>query len=190
MLSLIAALLITTSTVSATPVVYIGQSRLAPDSPLYFIKTIQEDIESRFASTETSKTFRQVEFSTRRLREVATLISDGRQDLIPPVLENYKVSVGTALKLADKKSFEGEVGEEYGRHLSVLERQYASTSDPRAKRSIRAAVEIILVKNIVPASSKLEACKFLQKEASSSAITETEKEFIGTRVALCKSTPV
>src|SRR3989344_5655222 len=67
----------------------IGQSKIHPAHPLYFLKTIRENLEMRLVSTHRVKLIRQMEFATRRLREVKSLIGNSHEDLIEPTLERY-----------------------------------------------------------------------------------------------------
>lgn len=182
----------------------IGESLITPDSPLYFLKTLRENIEIVFSSSKQSKVIRQLEFAQRRLREVRGLVKNRKQDLIPSTLERYKLFIDQAQEIArGDESLQAKVAEELSRHLYVLQTVYDTVGNPRAKQAIRAALiraeeqnsQIVsrletarqqsLIKKI--AARQAFACKFLIREATSSALNDTEREYLKEKVNLCRS---
>lgn len=163
----------------------IGQSRLDPASPFYFLKTIRENFELKFAGTPRVRLLRELEFATRRLRETKALI-DKDQDLIPPVLEKYKSHINN---LPDKNLEDEEVifriKESLNIHFAALENIYIRVSNPRAKMAIRAAINKIAQRADLPDYARLPICSFLSKEASSSALSDTEKAVFSERAQKC-----
>ncbi len=153
----------------------IGQSRISPASPLYFLKTIRENIELKFAATPRVGQIRQLEFATRRLREVKSLIPITRQDLIEPTLERYWYH----LQAVDN------AGEVLGIHIETLESIYSQVSNKRARMAIRATVNRIVQRADLLGSAKVPACNFLTKEASSSGLNEVEREILSGRGSNC-----
>ncbi len=162
----------------------IGQSRLDPSSPLYFLKTIRESWELQFAATPRVKWLRQLEFATRRLREVKSLLVKN-QDLIAPTLEKYKSHIDS---LPDKDLKDSEIStrikESLAVHLEVLEAIY-QVSNNRAKMAIRAAINRIVERVDIPNYARIPACNFLAKEASSSALNQTEQAVYLERAKNC-----
>lgn len=152
----------------------IGQSLIHPASPLYFLKTIRENFELKFAGTTRVRIFRELEFATRRLRETRTLISIN-QDLIPPTLERYSSYLS---KLPDKDLKDQEIAlrvkESLAVHLDVLQKIYDQVSNNRAKIAIRAAINRIIQRADIPKYARLPVCNFFAKEATSSGLNQTE----------------
>ena len=181
----------------------IGYSLIAPNSPLYFLKAIREKIETQLASSREAKAITRIEFAQRRLREVNALVKNQRSDFIPPTLERYKEYLQEAggLALYDE-DLSVRVGEAVSRHLDVLQRVYDQVGNPRAKAAIRAAIEkaeehnrILIGKLDLTHQQQLIGkvavrqalvCRFFQREASSSALNDTEREFMKQKVGLCK----
>lgn len=163
----------------------IGQSRLDPSSPFYFLKTIRENLELKFAGIPRVRLLRELEFATRRLREVkALMVKD--QDLIPPTLEKYKAHLNS---LPDKNLEDGEVltriKESMNVHFEVLESIYNQVTNPRVKMSIRAVINKLAQRPDLPNYTRLPICNFLSKEASSSALNDTEKAVLTDRAQKC-----
>lgn len=166
----------------------IGQSRIYPASPFYFLKTIRENIELKFAATPRVKLIRQLEFATRRLREVKSLVAKGSEDPVAPTLEKYWYHLQS---LPDKdlkdKELVTKINESLSIHLQVLQTVYSQLSNPRAKMAIRATINRLVGRADLPRNARLQACIFLTKEASSSALNETEKAVFLERALKCKT---
>ncbi|MBI2039449.1 hypothetical protein HYT18_00015 [Candidatus Microgenomates bacterium] len=130
-------------------------------------------------------------------------MSKKRQDLIDSTLERYKAHLKEAESLSgDREQLKLKVGEAVARHLDVLQRAYDRAGSERAKQAIRAAIEraeehnrLLLQKLDLVSQQKLirntavrqaMACKFLQKEASSSGLNDTEKLHLRDRVKDCQ----
>jgi len=182
----------------------IGQSRIHPASALYFLKSVREILELKFAGTTQVKAYRQLEFATRRIREVKSLISVSRQDLIQPTLERYWWHLGELkgiIALRDEIMV-GQVSESVTQYMKALQTVYDQISDEGAKRSVRATVyrlsewdqwlieklgsvsETAFIQQI--AASKLLGCNFLSQEASSSSLNEVEKGVYLERAERCR----
>lgn len=163
----------------------IGFSRIDPSSPIYFLKTIRENLEFKLALTPRVKLLRQLEFATRRLREARTLVNEN-VELIPITLERYSFLINN---LPDKNLEDSEVltriKESLAVHLDSLYVMYNQLSNPRAKIAIRATVNRIIHRADIPQYAKLPACNFLVKEASSSALNSTEKFVLTDRAQKC-----
>lgn len=164
----------------------IGESKLHPASLLYFLKGVREAVEFKMAFTPRVKLFRQLEFATRRLREVKSLISVGREDLIATTLEQYWYYINS---LPQKGLEEEEIGlrikESLTIHLETLERIYEKVTDNHGKIAIRSAINRIIKRSDVPGDSKNLACNFLAKEASGSGLTEPERQILNERAEKC-----
>ncbi|QQG43014.1 MAG: hypothetical protein HYW45_02265 [Candidatus Daviesbacteria bacterium] len=184
----------------------IGESLIAPNSPLYFLKSVRESIEMMFTTTPKAQVARNLEFATRRLREVNTLIRKKRQDLIPSAMERYHFYI----QEAGRKAFSAKdtqlqitVGEQVARQLEVLQRIYDQVGDERAKIAIRAAIfrlenfyNEFLPKLDLTTQQKLIgqvagrlafACNFLTREATSSGLNDTEKVKLQDEVGKCRT---
>lgn len=164
----------------------VGYSKIHPASPFYFLKTVRENLELKFALTPRVKLLRQLEFATRRLREARTLIVMN-QDLIPPTLERYISHLNT---LPDREQKYEEVSirvkESLVIHLEVLQQIYLRASSLRAKMAIRSAMNKIIKRADLPIFAKLPVCIFFAKEASSSALNQTEQVVLQERARNCQ----
>ena len=181
----------------------IGESLIHPASPLYFLKAIREKIEMAIASSNEAKAITEIEFAQRRLREVNALVKLKKQDLIPQTLERYKLHIKEAGDLSSRnEELTIRVGEAISRHLDVLQRVYDGVGNPRAKTAVRAAIEraeehnrmLIEKLDLVSQQELIRkvalrqalACKFMMREASSSALNDTERAFMKDKVSKCK----
>lgn len=181
----------------------LGQSRIHPASPLYFLKSVREALELKFAGTTNVRALRQLEFSTRRIREVKSLGYTSRQDLITPALERYWWHIrelNGILTLTDENMV-GKASDVTATHMNVLQTIYQQVANQEAKRSIRTAVnrlseweqgvvdKLNLLRQPFFAQkiliSKLSGCNFLSKEASSSALNEVERVILAERAKMC-----
>lgn len=163
----------------------VGYSKIHPASPLYFLKTIRENLELKLAFTPRVKILRQLEFATRRLREVRTLISIN-QDLIPPTLERYISHLNTLPDSEQKyQDVATKVKESLVIHLEVLQKTYLQVSSLRAKMAIRSAMNKIIQRADLSVFAKLPVCTFFAKEASSSALNQTEQFVLKNRFESC-----
>lgn len=153
----------------------IGISKITPDSIFYFLKTVREDVELRLAFTPHVKLVRQLEFATRRLRETKSLVGT-HEDLVQPTMERYwyhlsKVPVVDSATLIT--------------HLKVLQNLYGRLTNTQAKLSIRSTINKISNRLDLPTFAKIQICSFLQKEATSSALNQTEKAIFWERARDC-----
>lgn len=153
----------------------IGVSRITPDSIFYFLKTVREDIEMRLALTPHVKLVRQLEFATRRLRETKGLAGT-HEDLIVPTLERYWYHL-SKLPVVDSTILTT--------HLKVLQNLYERLTNIQAKLSIRSTVNKISKRPDLPTFAKIPVCFFLQKEATASALTQSEKAILLERAGDC-----
>lgn len=164
----------------------IGYSRIHPAHPLYFLKGVRENLEMHFAQTPRVKFIRQLEFATRRLREVNSLILKNRQDLIEPNLLRYWVYVST---LIDKNSKNKDVMQEITDNLRVhtenLEKIYFQLTNLRAKMAVRSTLNKIIEKVDLPIPVKITVCNLFTREATASALNEAEREVYKERAQKC-----
>lgn len=164
----------------------IGQSKIHPAHPLYFLKTVREILELKFAATQRIKMIRQLEIATRRLREVKSLTLVNRQDLIEQNLERYWYHIQSLpVKISNDKELEKKIVHNLAIHLETLKTIDDQVSNPRAKMAIRATVNRITQRAGLPKNVKFSACAFLTKEASSPALNEVEKAVLLDRAAKC-----
>lgn len=163
----------------------IGYSKIHPASFFYFLKTVRENLELQFAQTTRVKNLRILEFATRRLREVGTLVNIN-QELIPPTLEKYAALLD---RLTDKHQKNDEFAtvlqNSLSVHLEVLNKLYQNSSNLRAKMAIRSAMNRVIQRADVPNSAKTPICNLFIKEASSSSLNQTEKAVLSERGEKC-----
>lgn len=181
----------------------IGQSRITPASPFYFLKAVRENLELKFAGTTRVQALRQLEFATRRIREVNSLVKTPRQDLIESTLERYLSHLKEAqglISLRDE-NLARNVTEDVTWQMGVLQTVYGQVSDIGAKRSVRHIVNRLsewdgqlidklisvnqpaLVQKVV--ASKLSGCNFLSRESSTSGLNEVERIVLTERAKVC-----
>jgi len=164
----------------------IGYSQIHPASPLYFLKTIRENIELSLVFTPRIKMLRQLEFATRRLRETKALISI-TEDLIPPTLERY---ISYINKFADKHEvddqLESVLKDTLTIHLKVLLEIYDQVNSQRAKIFIRSTMYRLIKRADMPDEAKVSICDLFAKEASSSALNQTEQIVLLERSQKCR----
>lgn len=164
----------------------IGQSKIHPAHPFYFLKAIRENFEMYFAQTPNVKMIRQLEFATRRLREVKTLIDKNRQDLIEPTLERYWFHMKTVIEYRPREEWLTRLlNYTIATHLNVLELVYEKIDEKRAKMSIRTQIYRILKNSDITGEPRLAGCDYLSKEATSAALTEVEREILKGRLQNC-----
>jgi len=167
----------------------IGQSRLHPVHPFYFLKTVREYFELKFAGTPRIKIIRQLEFSQRRLREVNALMEKSRQDLIEPTMERYWFHLDTVLSYRPREeALTLQIIPVLETHLKVLEKIYYQVQNARAKISLRSKINKILENSDTPLSPevRMHGCNFLLKEATSSGLNSTEQAVILERAKRCQ----
>lgn len=181
----------------------IGESKITPASPLYFLKAVREILELKFAATTHTKALRQLEFATRRIREVKSLVKTPRQDLIEPTLYKYLSNMQELTGLVNLKDNDSaaQVIDAAGLHMTILQAVYDQVSDLRVRMSIRATVNKLseweqqligrldLIKQPLliqkTTALKLSGCNFLAREASSSALNEVERVVLLERAQKC-----
>lgn len=174
-----------------------------PASPFYFLKSAKEVLDLKFAKTSQEKGLKYFEFAVRRIKEAESLINTNRSELIPPVLERYWLNLSKSLGLLNLRddSLASQVIEEIRQHILTLETLQNQTENQKAKRAIRAGVyrisswnnallERLTVQAKAQLSLKIEEnhnliCSFLSKEASSSALNQTEKAVLLERAQKC-----
>lgn len=161
----------------------IGYSRIHPASPLYFLKGVREKLELHFAQTYRVKVFRQLEFATRRLRESRTLLATD-QELIQPTLERYIAHLNSFSDRHQQEDF-SKIQDNLGFHVKVLQQIYDAASNLKAKMAIRSAMNRIIQRADVPNDAKALVCDLFLKEASSSALNQTEQMVLLERGRKC-----
>jgi hypothetical protein len=192
--------------------VEIGQAIIPPNSPIYFLKMIRENLELKFSkpNSDTEKVIQYMEFAQRRLREVKTLIVKNHQDLIEPTVQKYRNNLEIAGRVSpDNSIVMSELSAIRARHLDVLMRLYDETGDPNGKRLMRATIIDISednasvldklkgrepleerVQELEPQIKirQLPACQFMVREASSSALNQTEQFVMHQKAVDCLKT--
>ncbi len=183
--------------------VEIGESLVHPASPLYFLKTLREQIELAFSVSSEAKLNRELEFAQRRLREVKSLIKVKQQEMIQPTLDKYLrhiTQVGQFSQSGNDSSV--RAGEAISRHVDVLARVYDQVGNPSAKAAILESLkraeqhnrELLtklditrqqqLIRKI--AAHQALACRFLTREATTSSLADDQKQALKERVIGCR----
>lgn len=163
----------------------IGTSLIHPAHPFYFLKTVRENIEIQFAQTPRVKMVRQLEFATRRVREVKALVSMKNHGFVEPTLERYWFHMNTVIQYRPREEWLTRLlNHTIATHLKEFEKLYEQT-DQRGKRAIRTAIFRILNSSDIPAEERAQRCKFLIKEASASGLNETEATILQERSQKC-----
>ena len=181
----------------------IGQSRISPASPLYFLKSVREILELKFAPTIHIRSLRELEFANRRVREVNSLVNSPHEDLIQPTLEKYWSGLGQLIGISDLRDENQaeQVSRSISLHMSLLQKVFSQVSDSKAQRSIRSTVfrlsewdnrlisKLNTGKHFTFAqeieNSKISGCRFLTREASSSAFNDIERVVTIERAKKC-----
>lgn len=178
---------------SSSKPIDIGYSRIDPLSPIYFLKTVREDLEMMVALTPRVKLLRELEFATRRLREAKTLLeksagpfSGKNEDLIPPTLERYNSQINSiqSEKLKDQEII-GRIKESLVTHIDVLQKMYVLSKNLRTKMFIRSSMNKLVSRSDVENSSKMSICNLFLKEASSSSLNQAEQVILKDRGQIC-----
>lgn len=189
--------------VSPIYAVDIGQSRISPASPLYFLKSVREILELKLAPTTHIRSLRELEFANRRIREVKSLVNTPHEDLIQPTLEKYWSGLGQLIGIADMRDENqaAQVTRSINSHMNLLREIFSQVSSGQAKRAIRATVfrlsgwderlisklnkgkHFSFAQEVI--NSKSKACSFLAQEASSSALNDTERIVFQERAEKC-----
>lgn len=179
-------------------------SQLNPASPFYFLKSASEIFQLKLAKTTGEKAEMELKFADARVKEVKDL-SLIHQELIQPTLERYWSLMGEVIGLLDLKNEDkmSQVHSMISSETNLLIGLYPKVEDAEAKRSLKTtvfrlsgwdnefALRLESVKNFSLArtvlSSKIDACKFLVREASNSALNEVEKSVFKSRGEKCLS---
>lgn len=182
----------------------VGRSLIHPAHPLYFLKTLRESLELKFAGTSNIRGLRYLEFSTRRIREVKSLVSSNHEDLIHPTLENYWLNLDKLLGLINFRDevIANQVTLEIKKQLITLQKVYDQIENTRAKMALRTAIHRISGWNTAALNrlslddrskmaakvivSQILACNFLTKEASASGLNEIERAVLLERAQNCQ----
>lgn len=188
----------------------IGQSRIHPASPLYFLKTIREILELKSSPSNGIKLLRYLEFSTRRIREVNALFKNNRPDLIPQTLEKYwghLNKLNSLVNIHDNSAMR-QIVESMTQQLNTLETIYDQIDDRRAKMAIRLTLNRVSSENVIlftkinkgvketikPSAhdvvqkiylNQILTCNLLVRQASESGLNDVEKVVLKERAQEC-----
>lgn len=185
-------LLVTPTFAQELESIEIGKSLIHPASPFYFLKTLRENTEEKFHFSDQARAIGQVEFAHRRIREVNSLISIKRQDLIEETLERYRHQVDLAYKKASSDAgLSTKVAEGLARQTDVLIRNYDQIGDQNGKRAIRASVIKIEEENQKVGKTEdldlrqQKICDFLTRVSEDGSINEPEREILKQKANSC-----
>lgn len=165
----------------------IGQSQIHPLSPLYFLKTVRETLEMHFAQTPKVKFLRQLEFATRRLREVKALVPTQRQDLIEPTMERYWHHISFIPdKNLEIEDLSKQISDNLVIHIKTLKEIYSQLTNKRAKMAVRSVLHKLMGRVDIPNYARAPICQFFGKVATQSAdLVETERVILLERAKRC-----
>lgn len=164
----------------------VGSARIDPSSPIYFLKTIREGIELKFATTTKTKLIRQLEFATRRLREAKSLLGGKNEELIQAGMERYWSSLTQVLSYEAKDEELTILSSHVSAiHLKELMLLYSKLSNPKAKLGVRSIIHRLLQDSEITGGLKDSGCNFLLSESSSSALAQSEQVIYKERALRC-----
>lgn len=122
--------------------------KLLPDSPLYFLKSWKESIQTFFTFGAENKAKQYLHLSEIRLAEYQKMIEMEKTEIAQKTFEKYEKQLGHALEKAGEAkekgksvaNFEEEVGQRILVHQGVLERVLEKVPE-QAKPAIEKAIE-------------------------------------------------
>lgn len=157
------------------------------DSQLLFLKRIIERLKMNFAFSPGSRENLQLALTTERINETYALIRHSREDLIEPIMEEYRRMFVGVVGDEDKK-ISNEVLIYYAQDIPILINLFEATHSERAKRAIRASIDGIqaqlwLVLERIPSQTAYNqinpqltlACQFLESDANSDNFNQVER---------------
>ena len=170
----------------------IGRAFIVPSSPLYSLKVIKENIERKFATTENSRLKRELEYSSRRIREVKGLIDDKHEEYILSTLERYRDHLKTLEGMSgDDKQARRDVIENVMHQPDLLMELYKQTHTKDGRRGIRSAIERVqkylwgIDEFKVSIDKQISICEFLNDELVSDLLNDSEKVILEEIVLEC-----
>ena len=164
----------------------VGVAKIDPSSPSYFLKTIREGIELKFAATVKTKLIRHLEFATRRLREAKSLVGGKNEELIQAGMERYWSSLTQVLSYEAKDEELTILSNHVSAiHLKELMLLYSKLSNPKAKLGVRSIIHRLLQDSEIKGGLRDSGCNFLLSESSSSALTQSESVIYKERALKC-----
>lgn len=121
---------------------------LLPNHPLYFLKTLSENIGTFFTFGQINRVSRQMFLAERRLAEAELLLAQGETERAEKMMNRYQKRFARALVLLERAKEDGQntdeamvkIAEKTLRHQMVLSRVYNQVPE-QAKEAIRQAME-------------------------------------------------
>lgn len=170
---------------SASVIYVFSTPQISPSSPLYFLQTIKEGLEMKVAFSMQSKAAKQLEFATRRVKETENLVGE-EEDRIQTVMERYWNNFQTSLNFnKSAKDKLTQINQTIESNLNDLDKIYPALSSEKAKRGVRATVSRLAFSPDIDLNIRHTGCNILQKQASDSALTQSEKAIFEIRVKDC-----
>lgn len=164
----------------------VGIAKIDPSSPIFFLKTVREELELKFAGTPRTKILRHLEFATRRLRESKALVGSQNEDLIQASLERYGVSFKKVLDFRPRdEGLTLLINHVIGVHVLEFDRMYEQLKSPKAKIALRSQVYYLIQNSDVSPQMRIFGCSFLLRESSSSGLSQTEQVILKMRADKC-----
>lgn len=109
-------------------------------SQLLFLKRIMENVKLRITSRQGEKDIAQINFTKERVKETYSLILHEREDLIEPIMEEYRRII---TKMIYRRDLSSDEVIHYSGDLVLLEKLFNLAHSQGAKRSIRASIDFI-----------------------------------------------
>ncbi len=121
---------------------------LLPDHPLYFLKSLSENVGTFFTFGEINRANRQMMLAEKRLAEAQALMAQGETELAEKIMNRYQKRFAHALAFAQRAQEAGQntnkvmakIAENTLRHQAVLSRVYDQVPK-EAKAAIQSAME-------------------------------------------------
>ncbi|MFC1663700.1 DUF5667 domain-containing protein [Patescibacteria group bacterium] len=125
---------------------------LTPDSPLYFLETIIEEIGTFFTFGDLKKAERHAALAAERLAEAQVIAGKGKPELTEKTLARYEMQLQNSMARAEKAQAKGEnteevmakVGQATSNHLEVLAEVYEKVPEqakPAIENAMKASVK-------------------------------------------------
>ncbi len=152
---------------------------MLPDSPLYFLKSLTENIGTFFTLGDTAKAERYLNLSERRLAEARSLIAKDRADLAEEAIKRYEKQVNRALERTNEARKRGintdevlvRVSEATLKHQAVLADVYE-----RVPEQARAGIEQAMQAGMHRHEESLRAISEENREAIMENVREKSQE--------------
>ncbi len=172
-------------------------AEISPASWLFFIRTLKENFEYSFAEDKLAKKF---EFPKNRVKEAYSAHQDGREDLIEPLMEEYR-NLYSYFYSSPFGNVKVKMIQRFSSDINLLVALYGEVEDERAKRAIRASIDriqaynwkVLTDPNIIQGTDLLAevkpslfmACNLIGNEAKDPSLNQAESAILEEKFNQC-----